>query len=47
MNKKQKSEEEKEMLEWYGLPKTKTYEEVFEFNLNEVNEVLLESFKPY
>lgn len=45
MGKKRKNAEDKEMLDWYGLPKTKTYEEFFRFDLDEINEILLENFK--
>ncbi|MBS1550039.1 MAG: plasmid pRiA4b ORF-3 family protein [Bacteroidetes bacterium] len=45
MGKKRKNAKDKEMLDWYGLPKTKTYEEFFRFDLDEINEILLENFK--
>lgn len=45
MDKKRKTSENKEMLEWYGLPKNKSYDEVFGFDIDETNEILLENFR--
>lgn len=44
INKKRKSEEDKEMMEWYGVPKGKTYEEIYGFDIDEVNERLTTVF---
>lgn len=43
-HKKRKSSEEKEMLEWYGIPTDKTFEEVYPFDIDTVNKILLKVF---
>ena len=43
--KKRKTEEDKEMLEWYGIPLGRTYEEIYAFDLEKVNKRLLSNFK--
>jgi L-arabinose isomerase len=43
--KKKKSEEDKEMLEWYGTPLNESFEEYYAFDLEDVNEMLLEVFE--
>lgn len=45
IDKKRKTAEDKEMLEWYGIPNGKKYEDVYGFDLDEVNEKLMEFFK--
>lgn len=45
MKKKRKNAENREMLEWYGLSKNKSYDEVFGFDMDEVNQLLLDTFK--
>lgn len=42
--KKRKSAEDKEMLEWYGFPPGKSYDEVYGFDIDNVNEELRELF---
>jgi hypothetical protein len=44
LDKKKKSSEELEMLEWYGIPKGKKYEEIFGFDIDEANENLSQAF---
>lgn len=43
-DKKRKSAEDKELLEWVGIPKGRTYEDVYGFDIDKVNELLLENF---
>jgi len=43
-DKKRKSAEDKELLEWAGIPKGKTYDDVYGFDIDEINEILLENF---
>ena len=43
-HKKRKSSEEKEMLAWYGIPTDKTFEEVYPFDIDTVNKILLKVF---
>jgi hypothetical protein len=43
--KKRKNSEELEMLEWYDLPKGKKYDDIYGFDMDEVNQMLLETFK--
>jgi len=43
-DKKRKSAEDKELLEWVGIPKGRTYEDVYGFDIDKVNEILLENF---
>lgn len=43
-HKKRKSAEDKEMLEWYGIPNGRTFEEVYPFDIDEINAILLEAF---
>lgn len=45
LSKPKKNSEEKEIMEWYGIPKGKTYEDIYGFYIDEVNEQLLEVFK--
>lgn len=44
-HKKRKSSEEKQMLEWYGISQKETYEDVYGFDIEDVNELLLETFR--
>ncbi|SEH70327.1 pRiA4b ORF-3-like protein [Paenimyroides aquimaris] len=43
--KKRKTAEDKEMLEWYGIPKGKAYNEVYGFDIDEVNQRLIDAFR--
>lgn len=43
--KRKKSEEEKEMLEWYGIPNNVSFEKYYAFDLEDVNSMLLECFE--
>ena len=43
--KKRKTEEDKERLEWYGVPPNVSYEEYYAFDLEDTNEYLLENFE--
>ena len=43
--KRKKTEEEKEMLAWYGVPENVSYEEYYAFDIEDVNEMLLECFE--
>lgn len=43
--KRKKSEEEKEMLEWYGIPNNVSFEKYYAFDLEDVNSMLLEYFE--
>ena len=45
INKKRKTAEDKEILEWVGIPKGKTYNEVYGFDIDEVNQRLIEAFR--
>jgi Plasmid pRiA4b ORF-3-like protein len=45
IGKKRKTAEEKEMIEWYGIPKGQTYDDVYGFNIDEINEKLTEFFR--
>jgi len=40
LSKKKKTPEDNEMLEWVGIPKRKSYEDVFGFYIDEINEEL-------
>ncbi|HZH69548.1 MAG TPA: plasmid pRiA4b ORF-3 family protein [Flavobacteriaceae bacterium] len=42
--KKRKNAEEKELLEWAGIPTEKSYDDVYGFDIDEVNELLIEAF---
>ncbi|MDD3773084.1 MAG: plasmid pRiA4b ORF-3 family protein [Weeksellaceae bacterium] len=42
--KKRKNAEEKELLEWAGIPKGKSYNDVYGFDIDEVNKLLIEAF---
>lgn len=42
--KKRKTKDEKELIEWAGIPKGKTYDEVYGFDINDVNAILLKEF---
>lgn len=42
---KRKNEEEQEIMEWYGIPKNKTYEEVYKFDIDQTNLLLAEFFR--
>ncbi len=44
IDKKRKTAEDKEMLEWYGIPNGKKYEDIYGFSLDEVNERLTDFF---
>lgn len=33
------------MLEWYGIPKGVSYDKYYAFDLEDVNEILLENFE--
>lgn len=44
IDKQKKTTEEKEMLEWYGFPEGKTFDEIYGFDLDEINERLVETF---
>lgn len=46
MEKKRKSPEDKELFEWCGIPKGKTYEDIYGFDIDWVNQVLREVFGP-
>ena len=43
--KKRKTKEDKEMLEWYGIPEGATYEMLYAFDLEDINVILLECFE--
>lgn len=43
--KKRKNAEEKEMLEWAGIPKEKTYDDVYGFDIDRVNRRLIVAFR--
>jgi hypothetical protein len=43
-NKKRKSQEDKEMLEWYGIPFDTPYEELFAFDIDKANHRLFNYF---
>ncbi len=43
--KKKKTQAEKELLEWYGIPLNADYEDFYAFDLEAVNEMLLEVFE--
>ena len=45
LGKKRKNAEEKEMLEWYGIPNGKTYDEVYGFDIDEANQRLASVFQ--
>ncbi|MFA5620517.1 MAG: plasmid pRiA4b ORF-3 family protein [Weeksellaceae bacterium] len=42
--KKRKNAEEKELLEWAGIPKGKSYDDVYGFDIEEVNELMIDVF---
>src|SRR5690606_35902938 len=44
MNKKRKTQEDKDMLEWYGIEKGKSYHDLYGFNMEAVNQKLSEVF---
>lgn len=44
IKKKRKTAEEKERLEWYGIPQGKTYEETYKFDIDDVNQSLINHF---
>lgn len=43
--KKRKNAEEKEMLEWAGIPKGKTYDDIYGFDIDRVNRRLIVAFR--
>lgn len=45
ISKKRKTAEDKEMLEWVGIPKGKAYNEVYGFDIDEVNQRLIDAFR--
>lgn len=47
IDKKRKSDEDREMLEWCGIPKGKSYHDVYGFDLDEINERLKEAFSVF
>lgn len=44
INKKRKSAEDKEMIEWHGIPKGKSYDDVYGFDIDELNKRLINAF---
>lgn len=44
INRKRKSADDKELLEWMSIPKGRTYDELYGFDIDEVNEMLTEEF---
>ncbi|HLW40869.1 MAG TPA: plasmid pRiA4b ORF-3 family protein, partial [Flavobacterium sp.] len=45
ISKKRKTAEDKEMLEWVRIPKGKSYEDIYAFDINEVNQRLIDAFR--
>lgn len=44
INKKRKNAEERDMLEWYGIPKGKSYNDLFGFDIDAINQNLASIF---
>src|SRR5690554_194273 len=45
ISKKRKTAEDKEMLEWARIPKGKSYEDIYAFDIDEVNQRLIDAFR--
>ena len=45
ISKKRKTTEDKEMLEWARIPKGKSYEDIYAFDIDEVNQRLIDAFR--
>lgn len=44
IDKKRKNAEERDLLEWYGIPKGKSYDDLFGFDIGAINQNLASIF---
>ncbi|MDD2981860.1 MAG: hypothetical protein PHQ74_00595 [Crocinitomicaceae bacterium] len=44
IDKKRKNAEERNILEWYGIPKDKSYDDLFGFDIDAINRDLVAVF---